>query len=113
MSAPNSSTDSPVKSGSSVRSYPPIAHLGDPALAEAMHSYNETPSAEPAFVDNAAAMGATSGFLRLITLVDDGDSLTQDGDTKAQVLDELESIIEVQQETLSRLECLYQTIREL
>lgn len=113
MSAPNSSTDSPVQSGSSVRSYPPISHLGDPTLAEAMLSATETPSAETGFPEDSAAVGATSRFLRLVTLVEDGDSLTQDGGTKAEVLDELESIIEVQQETLARLECLYQTIREL
>ncbi|GAB06325.1 hypothetical protein GII30_01275 [Gordonia amarae] len=113
MSAPNSSTDSPVQSGSSVRSYPPVSHLGDPVLAEAMRSSTETPSTETTFTGEAAAVGPASHFLRLVTLVDDGDSLTRDGDTKAQVLDELESIIEVQQETLARLECLYQTIREL
>lgn len=113
MSAPNSSTDSPVQSGSSVRSYPPVSHLGDPALAEAMLSSTEIPSAETVFKDDEVAVGTTSRFLRLVTLVEDGDSLTRDGDTKAEVLDELEAIIEVQQETLARLECLYQTIREL
>lgn len=113
MSASNSPTGSHTVPGSPVRPYPPVIHLGDPVLAETMHTEPETPGPATSPGAEPASPGPTARLLRLITLVQDDDATMPPDDTKAQVLDELEAIIEVQQETLARLECLYQTIREL
>ena len=83
------------------------------ALAQAMHDDSRMRTTETTSAPEAAPAESSTRLLRLITLVQDEDTSASADDTKAQVLDELEAIIEVQQETLARLECLYQTIREL
>ncbi|MBD0024005.1 hypothetical protein GII33_01065 [Gordonia pseudamarae] len=115
MSAQNSTTGHQAPS---TLSHPSVCYLGDPALGSTIQADGATTDTPFTRADTTTAAPTTADptaarFLRLITLVQDGDATTPRDETKAEVLDELEAIIEVQQETLARLECLYETLRAL